>query len=187
MKWVWLCLLPLLPLPGAEAAEGAEAPGRRSYVEATPEMLARRGRACRADLGEYQARPTSDLMDRLIACMDHPDTKLRAEVLDRLPDRRLWDWPDYEYAVRPRLKEVWNRFQTDPDSSVRLHAMQLDSWLANGDQWLSKSSSAARERSHARRASLSRGLPTWLIVVVLLFAMGVTIWSKIHYSRRRRR
>jgi hypothetical protein len=173
----WLCLLL------ASSFSWASAP---SEPEATPKMIARRAKACRADLSDYQSAPSVDLMDRLIACLDHPDAKLRAEILDRLPDRRLWSRFDYDVAVLPRMQDLLERSRDDPDGKVRLHASQLDSWLSNADEWLSKSSASARERRRARRSQHRRGPPVWLAILVFLCLIAIVAWSVVsRYSPRR--
>ncbi|MCX5796174.1 MAG: hypothetical protein NTY77_11815 [Elusimicrobia bacterium] len=155
MTAAWLCLLPALSLSFAKAPAELEAPDQRPYAEATPELFARRGRACRADLEDYQSKATLELMDRLIVCMEHPDARLRAEVLDLLPDRRLWDRPDYDAKVAPELGQVYVRFQHDPDDKVRMHAGQLGMWLSNGRHWREYDSPQAQ----ARRAAEERRPP----------------------------
>ena len=156
MLTAWLCFLAALAPCFAKAPAELEAPDRRSYAEATPEMLARRAKTCRADLKDYQAKATPELMGRLIVCMEHSDASVRAEVLDLLPDRRLWDRDDYESAIRPQFQEVYQRFQNDPDEKVRLHAGQLRSWLSNGEHWRDYASPAAQARQEAERRQRSR-------------------------------
>jgi hypothetical protein len=150
MNKAWLCLLLLLPARFAAAETEVEAPDRRSCAEANPQMLARRAVSCRADLKDYQVQPALEIMDRLIVCMEHPDARLRAEVLDLLPDRRLWDRDDYESKVAPELGKIYARFQHDPDETVRMHAGQLMMWLSNGEQWRNWESPAAQARRRAQ-------------------------------------
>ena len=156
MPPLWLCLLPALAFASGKAPAELEAPDRRSYAEATPEMLVRRARACKADLKDYGAAPDPELMDRLIVCLEHPNADLRAEVLDLLPQRRLWDRPDYDEKVAPALGQVYVRFQKDPDDRVRMHAGQLDMWLSNGKYWREYDSPQARARRAAEDRSPSR-------------------------------
>ncbi|MBI5241882.1 MAG: hypothetical protein HY926_15525 [Elusimicrobia bacterium] len=140
----------LLLLASGVAAEELKAADQRPYAEATPQVFARRARACRADLADYRKRANEELLDRLLLCMEHPDARVRAEVLDELPDRRLWDLPEYEGLITPRFLELAKRFEKDPDWKVRLHAGQVSMWLHNGDRWREWESPAARKR---------RGLP----------------------------
>jgi hypothetical protein len=150
MLAAWLCLIGAIPLwSTSRTAVDLEEPDNRSYAEATPAMLARRARACRADLADYRLKPDPDLMDRLIICMEHPDADLRAAVLDDLPKRSLWDRPDYESRIRPSLQEVFQRFQKDPDERVQLHASQLDSSIRNAEIWRNYDSPAAQARRRA--------------------------------------
>jgi len=179
----WLCLLALPALCWASAPE-VEAPDQRSYSEATPEMLARRAKSCREDIKDYVRRPSLDLMDRLAVCMEHPDGKLRAEVLDLLPDRRLWDRPDYKSRIEPVMREIHDRFQNDPNERVRLHASQLEMWLRNGRSWIEWASPAAEERrrleAQAQRhgevkdqSALKMGNYALLATVALLVLIGL--------------
>jgi hypothetical protein len=183
----WLGLILCFSAASAGAATELEAPDARSYAEATPEMLARRAQTCRADLQDYQKQATVELMDRLIVCLEHPDAGLRAEVLDLLPDRRLWDLPDYETRVRPALQEVEQRFQHDPDRKVQLHLIQLSSWLFNGEHWLKWDSPAAqarraaeerRPRRHPRvdGESLKLGGYVFVATVIAVLLIGLFGW-----------
>jgi hypothetical protein len=149
MNTAWLGLMLLCPSRFAAAATEVEAPDQRSYAEATPDMLARRARSCRADVKDYRDQPSLELLDRMIVCMEHPDPRLRAEILDQIPERRLWDRPDYETKVAPELGKIYVRFQHDPDERVRMHAGQLGGFLSNGQQWRDWDSPAAQQRRRA--------------------------------------
>ena len=172
--WLWLLLAtsPTFASPRAEV----EAPDLRSFAEASPEMLARRARTCRADLKDYRDRPSLELLDRMIVCMEHPDAGLRAEVLDLIPERRLWDRLDYETKVRPELQEVCKRFEHDPDERVRLHAGQLYGFLSSGEQWRERDSPQAQAR---RRAEEQRPRQSMMIdgqsAKLGNYALGVTV------------
>jgi hypothetical protein len=192
MTAAWLCLLAALSFSWSGTPE-LEAPGRRSYAEATPELLARRAKACRADLLEYRKGTSLELMDRLLVCMDHPDGGLRAEVLDILPDRRFWDRDDYETAVRPVMEQLARRFEKDPDWKVRLHAGQLRSWLSNARHWRDYASPAAQERRRQedeRAKRRHRRDSSHDNLQLVLLAAGAAIYLTVlalDWFRRRRR
>jgi len=112
-----------------------ESPDGRPALEADAGFYARRAAACRAELRDYQASPTGELVNSLIACLDHPDAGLRSEILDLLPDRRLWEDPHYDSQIKPALWEVAQRFRDDPSRRVRLHADQLAGHLFNQETW----------------------------------------------------
>jgi hypothetical protein len=143
MNAAWLVLLAFLPM--SRAAE-VEALDKRSYVEATPEFLARRAKSCRADVEDYRKTASLELMQRLIVCLEHPDPAVLDTIIDNLPERRLWDRQDYETAVKPQLQEVVHRFQKYPNDSVRTHTGQLEGFLINGEQWRDRESPQAQER-----------------------------------------
>jgi hypothetical protein len=159
VSFAWLCLLLALSPSFAGAPPELEAPDHRSYAEATPEMLARRAQTCRADLKDYKVQPTLELMDRLVVCMEHPEGQLRDEVLDDLPDRRLWDRPDFDAKVKPVMQELYNRFQHDPNARVRLHAGQLGMWLHNAQRWHDWDSPEAQARREAQARHSGRHPP----------------------------
>ena len=184
MNAVWLCLLPALSASFASAPAEVEAPDRRSYAEASPQMLARRARTCRADLKDYGVQPTLEILDELIVCMEHPDARLRAEVLDLLPERRLWDRPDYERDFRPALQLLRQRFEHDPDQKVRFQADQLGAWLYNGERWRDWDSPQAPRRyryqrdSDARAQARERG-KNWAFVGVILLILVACAWLEV--------
>jgi hypothetical protein len=184
MLAAWLCLLSALPAAFAAPAD-VEAPGPGIYAEASPDMLARRARSCRADLKDYRADASRELLDRLIVCMEHPDARLRAEVLDQLPDRKLWDRPDYEKNFRPALQQLEKRFEHDPDKEVRLHADQLAAWLANGERWRDWDSPQAPRRDSYQRNSDAQAEARetrkgWVQISLILLLLAA-------YARYRRR
>jgi hypothetical protein len=192
---VLLSLLAALPAWSAKAPTALEAPRGHTYVEASPEMLARRKKACYKDLGDFQAKPTAELVDRLLVCMETPDATMRAEFVDKIANRRLWDLPDYEQRVRPALEAVQQRYSNDPDLEVRHQASGLGSWLSNAENWRNESSPQAQERQRreeeeSRRQDRERDWETTAILIIggatgILWL--VTLGLGFLRGRRRRR
>jgi hypothetical protein len=143
-----LSLAVLLSARPALAAEPVkvEAADARSYSDAAPDMLERRAQACRDDLKDFGTKPGLALFDRLVLCLEHPDAGLRSDILDQLARRELWDRPDYETLIAPRLRALCERFRDDPDRKVKLHAEQLATFLYNGERWRDWDSPAGKAR-----------------------------------------
>jgi hypothetical protein len=130
-------LLLVRPAPAAPAQ--VESPDGRPAVEMNEEIWARRADACRAQLAQYKAKPTAGLVDSLCACTSNPDLRLRALILDKLLDRRIWDVPDFKKTAYPRLRQVAAQFSHDPDYEVQKFADDLNMWLNNWDRDLDPS------------------------------------------------
>ncbi|MBI3550565.1 MAG: hypothetical protein HY078_16125 [Elusimicrobia bacterium] len=181
-----LLIAPLLAF--GDVPVQVEAPSARPYVEASPELFARRARACREDLKDYDRAPSRALLDRLAVCMEHPDAELRASVLDRIPDRRLWDLSDYESGVEPLLQDLSRRFEHDPDWKVSIHAGQLRGFISNTRHWLAWESPAAQAR-RGRKESESRGRSDepFTIWNLVLFGAAVTCFMIVQTLKFRKR
>ncbi|MCX5794252.1 MAG: hypothetical protein NTY77_01995 [Elusimicrobia bacterium] len=191
MPTAWLLLLAWLPAAWPKGRAVVESPDGRTALEIDAEAYSRRAKACRADLKDFQTRPTAALVDSLAVCMEHPDAKLRAQVLDLLQDQRLWDLPDYESRVRPVLEAVWQRHHNDPDEKVQMHARQMEGWPGNAQEWKREYSPEGQERkrrekeeSDRREAELDRRFRFDCVVIGLALAVLLAVGIRNKLLRR---
>jgi len=186
----------LLARPASAAPVQVESPDGRPSVEATPESWARRAQACREDLKLYQIYPTPELVDRLLPCLNHPDTRLRALILDKFVDARIFNAPNFKKDVYPKLRKAAADFQdnrlSDPTGRVRQFAFDIDWWLDNWANHLNPDVVAAKRREeeeHERFMKRDDDKIPYAIAVMVLSSLVVLVsrlWGRFGGKRRRR-
>ncbi|MBI3551045.1 MAG: hypothetical protein HY077_00885 [Elusimicrobia bacterium] len=130
--------------------------------------------ACRADLDLYRAAPSVALLDRLLPCLDVPEPKLRALILDKIVCREIWSDPTFKTEAYPRLRKVSARFARDPDWEVSKFAFDIDWWLDNWSREVDPDVLAERRRReeiHQRRMERSE-----LSIKIRLVELGIIVF-----------
>jgi len=186
MNFGWMVLAPALAF--AEVRIPVEAVDGKVPVEATPEVFALQAHACRADLKDYALQPTRALVDRLLACMNHPDMSLRDQVVDEIPNTKLWQLPDFRSQIEPALWELSRKLERDPAWRHNVHASQLRSFLVNTRWWFERQSAEAKERRSVERRHRDNVLgPLFLMALASGMSGLLALFSGLGRRRSKRR